>query len=83
MRYERLVADGKAVAREIAGHLGVPYEPLARAFEAVHGDSVGRYREELSPEELADVELEAGPLLSELGYITADAKDPVQGPAPH
>ena len=48
-----------------------------------HGDSVGRYRKELSPEELADVELEAGPLLAELGYITADAKDPVQGPAPH
>lgn len=82
VRYERLVADGKGVAREIAGHLGVPFEPLARAFEAVHGDSVGRYRKELSPEELADVALEAGPLLTELGYVTADAKDPVQGPAP-
>jgi len=84
VRYEHLVADGEGVAREIAGHLGVPFEPLARAFEAVHGDSVGRYRNELSSEELADVELEAGPLLNELGYIiTADAKDPVQGPAPH
>jgi len=83
VRYEHLVADGEGVAREIAGHLGVPFEPLARAFEAVHGDSVGRYRNELSSEELADVELEAGPLLNELGYITADAKDPGQGPAPH
>src|SRR5262245_7462019 len=72
VRYERLVADGEGVAGEIAGHLGVPFEPLARAFEAVHGDSVGRYRKELSAEELADVELEAGPLLAELGYTGDD-----------
>jgi len=73
VRYERLVADGEDVAREIAGHLGVPSEPLARAFEAVHRDSVGRYRTELSAEELADVELEAGPLLTELGYTDDEA----------
>ncbi len=78
VRYERLVADGEGVAREIAGHLGVPHEPLARAFEAVHGDSVGRFRKELSPEELADVELEAGSLLAELGYTDAGPGDRVQ-----
>jgi hypothetical protein len=78
VRYEQLVADGESVAREIAGHLGVPFEPLARAFEAVHGDSVGRYRNELSPEELADVELEAGSLLAELGYADDGAADRVE-----
>jgi hypothetical protein len=90
VRYERLVADGEGVAREIAGHLGVPFEPLAGAFEAVHGDSVGRYRKELSPEELADVELEAGPLLAELGYagdgpeerVEVRAAAGAQGPRP-
>jgi hypothetical protein len=30
--------------------------------------SVGRWRDELSPEQLADVEAEAGGLLAELGY---------------
>jgi len=78
VRYERLVADGEGVAREIADHLGVPHASLARAFEAVQGDSVGRFRNELSPEELADVEREAGPLLAELGYADDDQGDRVE-----
>jgi hypothetical protein len=34
----------------------------------VHDRSVGRYRSELTAEQLADVEREAGALLRELGY---------------
>jgi hypothetical protein len=34
----------------------------------VHADSIGRWRKELTPEQLADIEAEAGPLLIELGY---------------
>jgi hypothetical protein len=30
--------------------------------------SIGRWRKELTPEQLADVEAEAGPLFAELGY---------------
>jgi Sulfotransferase family len=68
VRYEQLVTDSKTVAEEVAGHLGVPPGPLVDALAAAHSDSVGRYHAELTAEELADVELEAGPLLAELGY---------------
>jgi len=34
----------------------------------VHADSIGRWRRELTPEQLADVEAEAGALLHDLGY---------------
>lgn len=69
VRYEDLVTDGKAVAENLAGQLDVSPEPLVEAFSDVHGDSVGRYHAELTEEELADVEFEAGPLLRELGYM--------------
>jgi hypothetical protein len=38
------------------------------ALAGTHGRSIGRYREDLTQEQLADVEREAGPLLNELGY---------------
>lgn len=47
---------------------GVPAEPLAAALRQAHRDSVGRYRRDLSPERLADVEAEIGPLLATNGY---------------
>jgi hypothetical protein len=34
----------------------------------VHSRSVGRWRRDLTAEQVADVEREAGPLLRELGY---------------
>jgi hypothetical protein len=34
----------------------------------VHDASLGRWRRDLSPEQLRDVEAEAGELLAELGY---------------
>jgi hypothetical protein len=69
VRYERLVTDSRAVAEEVAGRLGVPAGPLVEALAAAHSDSVGRFHAELTAEELADVEEEAGPLLAELGYM--------------
>jgi Sulfotransferase family len=70
LRYEALVADPAAAAAGVAKHLGVDPEPLARAFAAAHSTSAGRWRRDLTPEQLADVEREAGPLLRELGYIS-------------
>ena len=37
-------------------------------FAEVHARSVGRWRDELTAEQVADVEREAGALLRELGY---------------
>ena len=43
-------------------------DDLAESFAAAHANSVGRWRGDLTPEQLADVEAEAGDLLAELGY---------------
>jgi hypothetical protein len=68
VRYEELAADPAATARRIAAHIDADVEPLAQALRAMHAESVGRWRRDLTPEQLADVEAEAGPLLRELGY---------------
>ena len=46
-------------------------EPLAEALARAHAASVGRYRADLTDEQLADVEDEAGDLLRELGYVSS------------
>ena len=68
LRYESLVADPKGEARRVAQELDAVPGPLADAFSEVHADSIGRWRRDLTPGELADVEAEAGTLLAELGY---------------
>ncbi len=68
VRYERLAADPTAVARDLAAPLQVPEARLAAALGQAHGTSVGRYRDDLSADQLEDVLAEAGELLSELGY---------------
>jgi hypothetical protein len=68
LRYEALVTDPAAACARLADHLGVDPEPLTQAFADAHAGSVGRWRRDLTPEQLADVEREAGPLLRELGY---------------
>lgn len=70
VRYEQIVAEPELAARLVAEVLHVDPEPLARAFAATHARSVGRWRRELSEEQLAEVEREAGNLLRELGYAT-------------
>jgi len=68
LRYEALAADPHAEAERTAQVLGTPPEPLQSAFGRVHDQSLGRWRRELSPAQLHDVEAEAGGLLAELGY---------------
>lgn len=68
VRYEELAVDPSGTAERIAGHIDADHEPLAQALAAVHGESVGRWRRDLTAEQVADVEAEAGPLLRELGY---------------
>ena len=71
VRYEAMAADPRAAAAELAPHLDVPVGPLADALSRAHAASVGRYVTDLSAEQLADVEAEAGTLLRELGYVSS------------
>jgi hypothetical protein len=68
LRYEQLAADPAGEAERLARLLDADAQPLRAAFDAVHGRSVGRWRDELAAEQLAEVQDEAGPLLTELGY---------------
>jgi Sulfotransferase family len=68
LRYEELAADPSATAARLAPHLDVEPAALAAALGEVHDRSVGRFRRVLTPEQLADVEREAGGLLAALGY---------------
>jgi len=68
LRYERLAGDGDGAADEVAAFLGSDAMALRRAFGGFRDSSIGRWRRELAPEQLADIEAEAGPLLAELGY---------------
>ncbi len=64
VRYETLADAHESVAE----HLGIPAEAAREALSGAHTESIGRFREDLTPEQLADFEREAGPLLNELGY---------------
>ena len=68
VRYEQVAAEPAAVASLLATALGAPVEPLTAQLRRAHDTSVGRYRDDLSTAQLADVEDEAGGLLRELGY---------------
>jgi hypothetical protein len=68
LRYEQVASDPAAAAEQIAGQLETEQAPLAEALGSVHARSVGRWRRDLTPEQVADVEREAGALLRELGY---------------
>jgi hypothetical protein len=69
LRYEALVEGPEAQADRIAAALGSDPAPLRHAFGEVHGSSVGRWRRDLSAEQIEDVEAEAGALLGELRYL--------------
>lgn len=68
VRYEQIAADPAAAAEEIAHRLETDPVPLAEALSAVHARSIGRWRRDLTPDQVEDVEREAGALLHELGY---------------
>jgi hypothetical protein len=65
VRYESLAGS----ADRLAEFLGANVTSAHRAIDHFEGTSIGRWQKELTPEQLADVEEEAGPLLAELGYI--------------
>jgi Sulfotransferase family len=70
IRYERMTEDPEAVAQELGHFLGTSSKLIATAIGNAHAYSVGRFRTDLSEEQLADVLDEAGYLLRELGYVT-------------
>jgi hypothetical protein len=69
LRYESLARDREAVAGALARHLDVEPKAVLEHLSTAHARSIGRYRRDLSAEQLADVEREAGALLRELGYL--------------
>jgi sulfotransferase family protein len=69
IRYERMVTDPDGVAAELAVFLDAPAPELGRALRGAHDASVGRFRRDLTAEQLVDVESEAGALLAELDYL--------------
>ncbi len=64
VRYESLAGE----AERLAEFLGAGKAELRRALGGFRDTSIGRWRRDLSGEQLADVEAEAGELLAELGY---------------
>ena len=64
VRYEGLAS----VADRLAEFLGANATSAHRALDRFRGVSIGRWKKELTPEQVADIEAEAGPLLRELGY---------------
>lgn len=71
VRYEALVGDPDATSDRLARQLALPARPLRGRLAEVHAGSVGRHRRDLTREQLAEVEDEAGPLLAALGYAAA------------
>jgi hypothetical protein len=64
VRYETLAS----AADRLAEFLGANVTSTHRALDRFRDSSIGRWQKDLTPEQLADVEAEAGPLLAELGY---------------
>jgi Sulfotransferase family len=68
IRYEELAADPAAAAVPLAAHIGADPVLLAGALGDMHAESVGRWERNLAPEQVADVESEAGELMKVLKY---------------
>jgi hypothetical protein len=64
IRYEGLATE----ADRLAAFLSANVTSTHRALDSFRDSSIGRWRKELTPEQIADVEAEAGGLLGELGY---------------
>ena len=68
IRYEDMTTAPESVADTLAAHVDAPRGELLSRLTAAHDRSIGRWRRDLTPEQISDVEREAGPLLAELGY---------------
>jgi hypothetical protein len=68
LRYEDVCREPEAAAEELALLLDTETAAVRGALGPAHPESIGRFRRDLTPEQLADVEAEAGLLLAELGY---------------
>lgn len=68
VRYEQLVSDPESAAAPVAARLGVEGRLVSEVFAQAHDASAGRWRRDLTAEQLADVEREAGATLAALGY---------------
>jgi Sulfotransferase family len=69
LSYEWLATAPERAAADLGAHLDVRADQLVRFLSRAHAKSIGRFRRELTTEQLGDVEREAGPLLEELGYL--------------
>jgi hypothetical protein len=71
VRYEDMVSAPAGTADALARFLNLSpagRTELGAGLARARPDSVGRWRSALGPAELADVQAEAGPLLTRLGY---------------
>jgi hypothetical protein len=83
VRYEELVTEPERVLRQLLDYLDLPYEklypferfklrkggdPKLRKTSSVHSKSIGRYQEELSPEQLSVFQEQLGEEMQVLGY---------------
>jgi len=68
VRYEALAADAETASEPLAAHIGADPVLLAQALGRMHDESVGRWRRNLTPQQVDEVEAEAGELMEELGY---------------
>ena len=73
VRYEQLVADPAAAAAPVAERARRRRRPRSRRVRPGARPSAGRWRRDLTPEQLADVEREAGEQLVALGYELSSA----------
>lgn len=68
IRYEQLAEDPQAASELLAAHVGADPVILARALSRMHAESVGRWRRNLTPEQVAEIESETAELMEELEY---------------
>lgn len=69
VRYERLAEELTAVVDDLATFLDTDPAVLGAALRGFSSSSIGRFREDLLPDQLGEIELEAGELLERLGYL--------------
>ena len=68
LRYEALAEAPPDAARRLAEHLSLDADLLTPPLSEVHARSIGRWRRDLSRQQIDAVEQEAGPLMRDQGY---------------